>query len=103
MLTNELATGLAAGEACAQKAERVADFDREGAARFILGQLRRHGQISGEDLTADAVAHGFRCHDLRAYGPVFASLKRQGLIVRVGWCTRRRGNGTAGGSIYAAT
>lgn len=97
------AVGEQAGEACADKAERVADFDRAGAARFILGELRRWGPTSSEDLTESAIAHGFRVHDRRAYGPIYAKLVRDGLIACAGFCARRHGHGTAGGRIWRAT
>jgi hypothetical protein len=101
-LTLAREAGEVAGQACADKAERTTAFDREGAALFILGQLRRHGELSGEFLTAAAIEHGYRPHDARAFGPVFAKLKRQGLIVRVRECSRANGHGTGGGSVYRA-
>ena len=89
------------GEKCADKAERVADFDRDGAGRFILGWLVRHGPQSGEVLTQAAIEHGFRCHDARSYGPVYAKLVKRGLIRCVGYCARARGHGTSGGRVWA--
>ncbi len=95
-------TGRMAGEACTAKAEKVADFDTAGAQKFILSWLVRHGLTSGEDLTDAAMLHGFRPHDMRAFGPVFAGLSRKKLIRCAGYCERRRGHGTAGGRIWAA-
>jgi hypothetical protein len=88
------------GEACLDKAKRVSDFDTEGAQRFILGQLDRFGQASGEDLVNACKAHGFRPHEDRAFGPVFATLSRRGLIRCVGYVERAKGNGTAGGRVW---
>jgi hypothetical protein len=96
------AEGERLGELCAEKASRVADFDATGAGKFILGWLHRHGPTSGEKLTAAATEHGFRAHDSRAFGPVYAALSRKGLIRCVGYCARERGHGTAGGRIWAA-
>lgn len=96
------ALGEQAAEACTTKAERVADFDREGAARFILGWLRRHGKLSGEDCTDAAIAHGYRAHDARAFGSIYHVLVNRGKIRCVGFCERRKGHGTAGGRVWEA-
>ena len=96
------AVGEEAGERCADKAERVASFDREGAAKFIYGYLIRHGQQTGETLTDEAIRHGYRCHDARAYGPVYAGLVRRNKIRCVGYAARRKGNGTAGARVWEA-
>lgn len=92
--------GESAAEQCAGKAERVAGFDRIGAAKFIEGHLRRFGPTSGEDCTDAAVEHGFRVHDRRAFGPVYARLVKEKRIKCVGYCMRRKGHGTAGGRIW---
>ncbi len=96
--------GRSAGERCQAKAERVTSFDSAGAAEFVLRELRR-GQrcLSGETLTDLATEHGYRPHDARAFGPVFASLVRKGLIRCAGYCTRSKGHGTAGGRLWVAT
>jgi hypothetical protein len=94
--------GRASGEACQAKAERVTSFDSAGAAEFVLRELRNVGQMSGETLTDLATAHGYRPHDARAFGPVFAGLVRRGLIRCAGYCTRSKGHGTSGGRIWAA-
>lgn len=91
--------GHQAAQACADKAERQG-FDTEGARRFILSWLARHGDMSGEALTDAAKEHGFRPHDDRAFGAVFGPLSRRGLIRCVGFCERERGHGTAGGRIW---
>lgn len=93
--------GRQAGEAALAKARRVADFDAEGAGKFIAGWLCRHGPTSGEELVARATEHGYRAHDLRAMGPVFARLLRQGRIVVLrSDLPRARGHGTSGGKLY---
>jgi hypothetical protein len=97
---NQLAFDLSV--ACAAKAERVAGFDREGAKQFVLGYLRRHGPTPGETLVDEAVKHGYRVHDTRAYGAVFLSLSRHGHIRHAGFCDRQKGHGTAGGRIWEA-
>ena len=97
---NQLALDLS--ERCAAKAVRVADWDRAGAESLIL-RLLQAGPASGEKLTDLAVAYGFRPHDARAFGAVFGSLSRRGLIRCVGYCERRKGHGTAGGRIWGLT
>ena len=94
------AAGEAAGVACLDKAQRTASFDSEGAARFIAGWIERHGPQPGEKLTNAAVEHGYRPHDQRAFGPVYAGLVRRGVIRCVGFCERTKGHGTAGGRVW---
>jgi hypothetical protein len=92
--------GAMAANQCLDKAERVAAFDTEGARFFILGYLQKHGQQSGEVLTDACKDAGFKPHDDRAFGSLFSSLARQNLIRTVGFCERRKGNGTAGGRVW---
>lgn len=94
--------GRIAAEACAEKAERVASFDTVGAGRFILSQLHRHGQMSGEALTDAAKTAGFRPMEDRAFGAVFQRLVRANQIRCVGFCLRAKGHGTAGGRVWSA-
>lgn len=97
---NQLALQLS--ERCASKAARVSDFDKDGAATFVLGWLRRHGRMSGEIATDAAKEHGFRPHDDRAFGAVFGSLSRRKLIRAVGYTERTKGHGTGGARIWEA-
>lgn len=92
--------GEEAGAACLAKAERVAQFDTEGARSFILACLAERGKTSGEALTDAAKAVGYVPHDDRAYGPVYASLRRRNLIRCVGFCERLKGHSTAGGRVW---
>lgn len=92
--------GELAGEACLDKAVRSAEFDTDGAARFIVGFLARHGNTPGEVLTDEAQKHGLKPHDSRAFGPIFARLSRGGQIRCVGYCERRKGHGAAGGRVW---
>lgn len=92
--------GEQAAQACLGAAERRG-FDTEGAMRFVVGHLARHGQQSGELIVDAAVAHGFRPLDTRAFGSVFASLVRKGQIRCVGYCDRQKGHGTAGGRVWS--
>lgn len=96
------AVGEDLGELCASKAERVTGFDREGARKFILGELVRHGQMTGEALTDSAKAAGYRPHDDRAFGAVFGALVKRGLIRTIGYATRVKGHGTGGARIWVA-
>lgn len=94
------ARGERAGSRCADKAQAADPEFRSKAERAILTHLQAVGQASGEVLTDVAVAHGARPHDQRAFGPIFMSLSRRGLIRTVGFCMRTKGNGTAGGRIW---
>jgi hypothetical protein len=93
--------GRRAAEACLSKAERTADFNAAGAAKFIVSWLERHGPTSGEVLTDEAKQHGFRPGEDRAFGPIYAMLNRKGVIRCVGYCTRQKGRGTAGGRLWS--
>src|ERR1700752_3562874 len=99
-LTNAREAGRTASEACTARAERIASFDTRGAAAFILGHLRRHGQMSGEALTDAAKAHGFHPIEDRAFGAIYAGLSRKGLIRCVGYCERVKGHGCAGVRVW---
>lgn len=94
------AEGERLADLCADKAEKVSDFDTEGAGRFIVSQLVRNGDMSGEALTNAAKECGFRPHDDRAFGSVFQRLSKKGQIRTVGYCLRTKGRGTAGGRIW---
>jgi hypothetical protein len=89
-----------AGERAADKAERLDDGFRERAQQFVLGYLKQHGASSGELMTDAAKLAGIRPLDDRAFGPVYATLARKGLIVAAGFCARRKGHGTAGGRVW---
>lgn len=93
--------GQEAAGRCLDKAQRIDPSFSEKARSAILGHLRVVGSASGEVLTDVAMAHGARCHDGRAFGPVFSGLARAGLIRTVSFCIRSKGHGTAGGRIWA--
>ncbi len=99
-LADACRAGQMAGQLAAQKAERLAEGFTERASAFVLGYLREHGATAGEVITDAAVLAGITAHDTRAFGPVYASLARKGLIVTVGYCMRRRGHGTSGGRVW---
>jgi hypothetical protein len=92
--------GTAAANACVEKAEVVAGFNATAARAHVLVLLRQRGPTSGEDLVDALKDAGFRGHDDRCFGPVFAVLVRARKIRCAGYCTRRRGHGTAGGRIW---
>jgi hypothetical protein len=97
------AAGVVAGEACADKATRVAAVDQARARSFVLTHLRRHGATSGEDLVDAMTAAGMRPHDARAFGPVFRGLAALDLIEHYGTADRRKGHGTNGARIWRVT
>lgn len=96
--------GTTAAEACTAKAERVAGFDTDAAKAAILNALRTAAQpLSGEELVDRCQRAGIVPHDARAFGSVFGCLARKGLIETVGFTTRAKGHGTAGGRLWRAT
>lgn len=89
--------------ACADKAVRVTEFNVEHACVFVRGVLAEYGRSKGEDIVDRAAATSRRDltpHDTRAWGQVFATLVRRKQIRCVGYCERRKGNGTAGGRVW---
>lgn len=97
------ATGAAAGEACLAKAERVTAFDAAAARGAILELLADGVARSGEQLVDHCIRRGIVPHDGRAFGPVLKSLAGGGLIEAVGFVTRVKGHGTAGGRLWKIT
>jgi hypothetical protein len=83
-----------------QVAANAGENFRCRALRFVVAYLREHGERSGEEVTDAVWNAGIEAHDRRAMGPVFVALLRDGLIERCGTCIRKRGHGTAGGSVY---
>jgi hypothetical protein len=75
------------------------------AGDVIVRLLRNYycSGMPGETLVEMARLLGCRPKDDRAFGPVFQSLVRRGLIRQVGWCERRKGHGSPGGRIWALT
>lgn len=94
------AQGEAAAAACIAKARRTDPEFAAKAERAILAYLRVAGPAPGEVLTDIARAHGAIPHDDRAFGAVFQSMRRRGLIRTVGFCLRTKGHGTAGGRVW---
>lgn len=84
-----------------QKAEDTRPNFYDDARAFVLRYLREHGPTSGERLTMECRKAGIVPHDDRAFGPVYYSLAKRGVIAKVGECRRERGHGTAGGNIWA--
>lgn len=85
--------------ACTAKAER-AGFNTAAAKAAVLDLLADGRPRSGEEIVDHCLRLGIVPHDARAFGSVFARLRQQGAIEAVGFCDRRKGNGTAGGRIW---
>lgn len=102
LMTVARTRGERAAARCLEKAQRVADFNVDGAMKFVHSYLVRHGQQPGEILVNEAKAHGFRGHDDRCFGSVFSTLARRKQIVCVGYCERVKGNHCSGGRLWAA-
>jgi hypothetical protein len=97
------ARGRAAAEACTEKAER-GGFDTESAKAEVLAALRQSVRpMTGEELVDHCLRVGLVPHDARAFGSVFGTLARRGLIEAVGFADRRKGHGTAGARLWRAS
>jgi hypothetical protein len=86
--------------ACARKAETVTPGFAELAKKHILAHLSVVQTCPGEELVDIAIAKGAKPHDARAFGSVFMSLSRRGLIRKAGYCERKKGHSTAGGIVW---
>jgi len=94
--------GSEAGDRAAHKAERADPEFRARALQFIVAYIRQQGEARGEDATNAAVLAGIEPPDARAFGPVYQTAIRQGLIRVVGYVPRVRGHGSMGGKLYRA-
>lgn len=81
-------------------AERSDVMFLERAKKFVLFYLGRCGEASSEEITDAAKASGILPPDDRAFGPVYLSLSRRGLIVKAGFCLRKKGHLTSGGNLW---
>ena len=92
--------GEAAAAACQAKAA-ASGFDAEAARAAVLELLRAAGRpMSGEELVDRVQERGLVPHDARAFGAVFGTLARRGLIEAVGFAARRKGHGTSGARLW---
>lgn len=94
--------GAEAGERSRSKAEEQCPGFSERALNFIVAYVRQQGEATGEDTTNAAVMAGIRPDDTRSFGPIYKKAIREGLIRVVGYVPRVRGNGSAGGKLYAS-
>lgn len=82
-------------------AERSSPGFGKQAAKCIRDYLAKNGPTPGEDLvTACNNAGIVPPKGNRAFGGVFQSLSRRGVIEVVGFCKRRHGNNTSGGNVW---
>ena len=79
--------------------KRDPDFSKKAEAA-MLRHLVACFSASGEELVDVARAHGAIPHDDRAFGSVFQSMARRGLIRTVGFCLRKKGHMGAGGRVW---
>lgn len=84
----------------AERAETVCENFSERAITFVWKCLLARGPMSSEKLTAACKEIGIIPHDDRAFGSVYQTLSRRGLIVKAGTCARERGHGTSGGIVW---
>lgn len=100
-LCHARALGEAAGAACEANAVRQG-WNAKQAEAFILAYLREHGATAGEVLVTEA-SRDNPPHDGRAFGPIFARLRKRGVIEVCGSVPRTKGRGTAGGLVWRLT
>ena len=99
-IDDAIAAGAHGMAVCLDKAQQGNPRFAELAEAAILDHLRVVRRCSGEVLTDVARAKGARPHDDRAFGAVFKSMAKKGLIRQAGFCLRAKGHGTAGGRIW---
>ena len=92
----------AARDEALAKVEETAPTFIDDACSFAIEYLRTapEQQASAEAITDACLTAGIVPRDLRAFGAVYARLRRQGKIIKTGECLRQRGHGTAGGTIW---
>ena len=94
----------ALGEAGMAQAQDHAERDEPGfsqrAQAFGLQYLRSRGACSSEDITDACKQAGIVPDEDRAFGGIYATLRRRKRIEFAGYCERRKGHGTAGGRIW---
>lgn len=105
-MTPATATARADGEhfagLAAEKAERMDPGFSLRAQAFVLDFLKANGPATGEDVTDAAKAAGIVPLEDRAFGSIYASLARRGLIAHAGVGRRRKGRGTFGAVVWRA-
>ena len=89
-------------ELATDRAERFDPGFSVRASSFIVAYLRTYGPASGEDVTDAAKAAGIAPGEDRAFGSIYASLARRGLIVAAGVTNRRKGHGSLGARVWRA-
>jgi len=82
------------------RAERTDVLFSGKATTFILHYLQVNGATSSEKITDACKRAGIIPPDDRAFGPIYLSLARAGLIIKTGVCIRKKGHGTSGGNIW---
>ena len=98
---DRLMTAKAEGKRAMQAVAENSGPDFQHAAyEFCANFFREKGQASSEDATDACVAAGIVPHDTKAFGPVYQRLIRDKVIRCNGYCARRKGHGTRGGSLY---
>ena len=94
----------ALGEAGMAQAQDHAERDEPGfsqrAQAFVLQYLRSRGACSSEDITDACKQAGIVPDEDRAFGGIYATLRRRKMIEFAGYCERRKGHGTAGGRLW---
>lgn len=104
MTQTTLEQALAERDAAIEQVSKTAgEAFREEAKRFVVWYLRYHGPAPGETITDACKQAGIVPHDDKAFGSVYLSLSKRGIIHKTGTCLRRKGHATSGGNVWGLT
>lgn len=70
------------------------------AMRHAVNFLKGRDSASGEEITDSCREAGIAAHDDRAMGAVLRNLSKDKLIVKAGFCQRKKGHLTSGGNLW---
>lgn len=98
------------GWATTQRDEALATVERNAgptftkrAAEFVVQYLTTHESASGEELTDAAKDAGIIPHSDKAFGAVYMSLSKQGVIEKCGFAQRLKGHRCSGANLWRLT
>ena len=78
--------------------ERARFFEK--AMAFALDYLATHGPATGEEITDACKAAGIMPRNDKAFGVVYLTLSRRGLIEKAGTAVRTKGHGCSGANVW---